>query len=185
MPRVRPRVAALVSTFVSAAAVLVACSGGRTGSADAGTEASGIPLGTLVPGAPCDTPGLLYCEIGTGELVLFCGALTGSSVSLDTGVLTDVFQCPPGQACVAGQDRTSVECTASVSKLVEQYAIAGAPCSGAQSAACSFDARKYLACEQGTWQVKQDCGRASCALDPPGYAGCTAPAGTNGCLACH
>jgi hypothetical protein len=54
-----------------------------------------------------------------------------------------------------------------------------------QAEACSFDAGRYLRCQGGVWQVKQTCGGATCALDPPGMSGCSSLPGTNGCVACH
>jgi hypothetical protein len=167
-----------------AAMALAACSP-ASAHPDAGGPGDQAGTGaSIVAGADCSTPGLLYCSGGPGSIVLFCGAVTGSSVDLNAGTLNTVFQCDPSQDCTVEQGSTSVQCGTSGSGQIGSYAVELGPCAEDQAAACSFDATKLLLCQQGIWQVKQSCGGANCALRPPGSAGCSAPPGTNGCVAC-
>jgi hypothetical protein len=173
----------LEAAFV--AATLVACTYGngiRTQGESAEAGYSGPPG---APGAPCDTPGLLYCQPQTGALILFCGTVTASSVNANTGTFMEVFQCPATEVCTTQQADTAVGCGLSGAAATGTYAVAGGPCVADQADACTFDASKFLRCQGGVWTVQKSCGGATCALDPPGAAGCSALPGTNGCIACH
>jgi hypothetical protein len=167
------------------AIALVACSYPNAGRAQADSVEAGYNGPPGAPGAPCDTPGLLYCQPGTGALVLFCGTVTAASVNASTGTFMQVFQCPATEVCSTQEADTAVGCGLSGAAATGTYAVGGGPCATDQSDACSFDATQYLRCEGGVWKVKQTCGGATCAMDSPGTRGCSAPAGTIGCIACH
>lgn len=164
---------------------LVACSSPNAGRAQADSVEAGYNGPPGAPGAPCDTPGLLYCQPGTGALVLFCGTVTAASVDPSTGTFMEVFQCPATEVCTTQQAATVVGCGLDGAASTGSYAVAGGPCAADQSDACSFDATKYLRCQGGVWRVQQACAGATCALEPPGSFGCSALPGTNGCIACH
>jgi hypothetical protein len=180
------RLAILASATIAAVA-LVACSSVRGVSSghSAGPDAlSGDGGPSIIPGAPCTSPGWLYCEEGAGALVLFCGSVSGTSINLGTETFQTVFQCPPAQVCSVDQGHTSVECGPVGAANIESYALEGGPCDEEQQSACSFDATKSLLCSQGVWRVTQTCNGANCGLIPAGAPGCSAPAGSKGCITC-
>jgi hypothetical protein len=100
-------------------------------------------------GQACEVEGTVFCGMSSD------GARTQLLVYCEGGALVERFQCPPPQPCNEIQGNTSVAC--GNEPLWVYYGLEGGPCASENAAVCTFDQSAVLLCEQGVWQVSQQC----------------------------
>lgn len=130
---------------------------GAATSASSSSTGTGGPAG-LEDGAPCEEDGQLVCGVADAD------GDANDALHCEDGEWNAVFECPTTQECGNVEGLTTIRCGSGDDFFLD-YAVEGAPCASEQSAACTFDQRFYLECQQGIWRPLYDCGSGAVRCD--------------------
>ena len=131
--------------------------GGAGGSAGAGASSAR-------EGKPCAQVDTLVCGDDSA------GTQHNAALYCASGTYEKVFVCPGQQACDPIVNYDQIRCGGGTGTF---FAKADAPCTNANSQACSFDQTTVLKCSTGIWVTAIHCSPITCQTLPQTNALCT------------